>query len=73
MVNQKLEMDYTLDPLINHDIKIFDINGNVVYKNHFIGEIHDFKINVQKFTPGSYILKTNSDNIKASGKFIKEK
>lgn len=69
----ELEMDYTLDPLINHDIKIFDINGNVVYKNHFIGEIHDFKINVQKFTPGSYILKTNSDNIKASGKFIKEK
>jgi hypothetical protein len=67
----ELEMDYTLDPLINHDVQIFDSEGQRVYKKHFIGEIHDFKINVQKLTPGYYILKTNSDNIKSSGKFIK--
>jgi hypothetical protein len=64
-------MDYTLDPLINHDVQIFDSEGHRVYKKHFIGEIHDFKINVQKLTPGYYILKTNSDNVKHSGKFIK--
>lgn len=67
----ELEMDYTLDPLINHNVQIFDSEGHGVYKKHFIGKIEDFKINVQKLTPGYYILKTNSDNIKSSGKFIK--
>ncbi len=65
-------MDYTLDPLINHNVQIFDSEGHGVYKKHFIGKIEDFKINVQKLTPGYYILKTNSDNIKSSGKFVKK-
>ena len=68
----ELEMDYTLDPLINHDVQIFDTNGHMVYKKHFIGEIHDFKINIQKFRPGCYVLKAKSDDINSSGKFIKE-
>lgn len=67
-----LEMVYTLDPLINHNVQIFDSEGHMVYKKHFIGEINDFKINIQKFRPGCYILKTKSDNINSSGKFIKE-
>ena len=65
-------MDYTLDPLINHNIKIFDMSGNRVYKKHFIGEIHDFQINIEKFNKGAYILKSKSDNVNAIGKFIKE-
>jgi len=68
----ELEMDYTLDPLINHNIQIFDMNGNRVYKKHFIGEIHDFQINIEKFNKGAYILKSKSDNINAVGKFVKE-
>jgi len=68
----ELEMDYTLDPLINHNIQIFDMRGNRVYKKHFIGEIHDFQINIEKFNKGAYILKSKSDNVNAIGKFIKE-
>jgi len=68
----ELEMDYTLDPLINHNIQIFDMSGNRVYKKHFIGEIHDFQINIEKFNKGAYILKSKSDNVNAIGKFIKE-
>tara|TARA_R110002074_G_scaffold18755_12_gene60420 strand:- start:2401 stop:3606 length:1206 start_codon:yes stop_codon:yes gene_type:complete len=68
----ELEMDYTLDPLINHNVQIFDMNGNRVYKKHFIGEIHNFQINIEKLNKGAYILKSKSDNINAIGKFIKE-
>ena len=68
----ELEMDYSLDPLINHNVQIFDMNGNRVYKKHFIGEIHDFQINIEKFNKGAYILKSKSDNVNAVGKFVKE-
>lgn len=68
----ELEIPYTDHPLINHDIKIFDTKGNTVYKKHFIGEIDNFQIDVKKLKPGYYILKSKSDNIEGSGKFLKE-
>ena len=68
----ELEMVHSLDPLINHKIQIYDMNGNMVSKKHFIGETYDFKSDIQKFNKRSYILKSKSDNINAIGKFIKE-
>ena len=68
----ELEMDYTLDPDISHDVRIYDIEGHKVYRKHFIGEIHDFKINIQKLPSGIYLLKTESENIQGNGTFIKQ-
>lgn len=68
----ELEMPHTEHPLINHRIKIFDTKGNEIYKKHFIGEIENFRIDVKRFKPGYYILKTKSDNLDGSSNFIKE-
>ena len=68
----ELNLEYTQDHLINHNVQIYDINGNKVYKKHFIGELSNFKINIQKFKPGIYLVKSKSDNIKGEGKFIKK-
>jgi len=58
--------------LYNHDIQIYDIEGNKIYKKHFIGDISDFKINIENFKSGIYVVKSNSDNFKGEAKFIKE-
>lgn len=68
----ELEIPYTEHPLINHKVKIFDTQGNEVYKKHFIGEIENFRIDIKNFKPGYYILKTKSDNLEGSNNFIKE-
>ena len=68
----ELEMDYTMDPNISHNVQIYDMEGHRVYKKHFIGGIHDFKINIQKFPSGAYLLKTQSNDINGEGKFIKQ-
>lgn len=68
----ELEMPYTEHPLINHKVKIFDTQGNEVYKKHFIGEIENFRIDIKNFKPGYYILKTKSDNLEGSNNFIKK-
>ena len=68
----ELSLEYAQDHLINHNVQIYDINGNKVYKKHFIGELSNFKINIQKFKPGIYLVKSKSDNIKGEGKFIKK-
>lgn len=68
----ELNLEYTQDRLVNHDVQIYDMNGNKIYKKHFIGELSNFKINIQKFKPGMYLVKSKSDNIKGEGKFIKK-
>jgi len=56
----------------NHDVRIYNSNGNEVYKMFFMGELNDFTIDVTKFKPGYYIVKSKSEEIKGAGKFIKK-
>ena len=68
----ELDMEYSQYRLINHDVQIFDIEGHRVYKKHFIGELRNFSIDIQKFKPGVYMVTSDSDNIKGKGKFFKK-
>jgi len=68
----ELEMDYTTNREITHSIQIYDMEGHKVYKKHFIGGVDNFKINIQKFPSGPYLLKTKSGEYVGEGKFIKQ-
>jgi len=68
----ELEMDYTTNRDINHSIQIYDMTGHKVYKKYFIGGVDNFKINIQKFPSGTYLLKTKSSEYIGEGKFIKK-
>ena len=56
----------------NHDVRIYDINGQEVFKKFYMGEDFNIDIDISKFKNGSYIVsdKTNKNN--GIGKFIKE-
>ena len=56
-------MVHSKDHLISHHIQIYDAKGFRVYKKHFIGNLSSFKINIKKFKPGMYLVKSKSDNI----------
>lgn len=56
----------------NHDVRIYNSNGNEVYKMFFMGELNDFTIDVTKFKSGYYIVKSKSEQIKGVGKFVKK-
>ncbi len=63
------------NPLIhpfNHNIKIYNSSGKEIYKMFFMGELSDFTLDISKFKKGYYIVKSESDNLKGTGKFIKE-
>jgi len=68
----ELEMDYTTNREMTHSIQIYDMEGHKVYKKHFIGGVDNFKINIQKFPSGPYLLKTKSGEYVGEGKFIKK-
>tara|TARA_R110002020_G_scaffold475623_1_gene711381 strand:- start:35 stop:1606 length:1572 start_codon:yes stop_codon:yes gene_type:complete len=70
--NIHLELVYPNDHPINHDVKIYNSKGEEVYKMFYIGELEEFNIDIQKFTPGYYIVKSKSDYLKGEGKFIKK-
>ena len=67
----ELDMVHSKDHLISHHIQIYDAKGFRVYKKHFIGNLSSFKINIKKFKPGMYLVKSKSDNINGAGKFLK--
>jgi hypothetical protein len=56
----------------NHNVKIYNSSGVVVYKKFFIGELNEFNIDIKKLKPGYYIVNTKSDQTKGVGRFIKE-
>lgn len=56
----------------NHDVRIYNSNGNEVYKMFFMGELNNFKIDVSKFKSGYYVVNSKSDKTSGIGKFIKK-
>ena len=68
----QLELVYPYDRPINHDVKIYNSQGEEVYKMFYIGELNNFSIDIKKLKPGYYVVKTKSDNNKGTGKFIKQ-
>ena len=70
--NIHLELVYPEHHPLNHNVKIFNSNGEEVYKMFYIGELEEFNIDIQKFVPGYYIIKSKSDNMIGEGKFIKK-
>jgi len=72
--NIQLELVYP-DPThrgYNHDVRIYNADGTEVYKKFYMGELESFNIDIKKLKPGYYIVNTKSDQIKGTGKFIKE-
>lgn len=68
----EIEIPYNEYPSVNHNIKIFDTKGNVVYKKYFIGRFDNFVIDVKSLTPGYYILRSEGGQTEGFGRFIKE-
>lgn len=56
----------------NHDVRIYNTNGEQVYKMYFMGNLNDFIIDVSKFKSGYYLVKSKSDEVKGVGKFMKK-
>ena len=56
----------------NHDVRIYNTNGEEVYKMYFMGNLNDFIIDVSKFKSGYYLVKSKSDEVKGVGKFMKK-
>ena len=57
---------------INSDIRIYNSSGNEVYKRFYIGKTGYIDIDISKYKPGLYIVKSKTNNKIIKGKFIKE-
>jgi len=68
----ELEMVYPENGYINNDIRIYNILGNEVYKKFYIGRLENLNIDISKFKPGSYIVRSKTNNEVLQSKFIKE-
>lgn len=68
----QLEMVYPETGDINSDIRIYNSSGNEVYKRFYIGKTGYIDIDVSKYKPGLYIVKSKTNNKIIKGKFIKE-
>lgn len=70
--NIQIKLMYPDQGLINHNISIYNSKGDQVYKKFYIGRLEDFNIDIKKFKPGYYIVKSRSDKLFGEGKFIKK-
>jgi len=68
----QLEMVYPETGGINSDIRIYNSSGNEVYKRFYIGKTGYIDIDISKYKPGLYIVKSKTNNKIIKGKFIKE-
>jgi len=56
----------------NHDVRIYDDHGNMVFKKFYFGDNSEFNINISKLSQGSYIVKSSTNEVEGIGKFIKK-
>lgn len=68
----EVEMDYTTNPDINHDIRIYNSSGKKVYSKRFEDGVNNFIINISRYPSGSYFIVAKSDKFYSESQFIKE-
>ena len=67
-----LEMVYPETGHINSDIRIYNSLGDEVYKKFYIGKLDHINIDISKYKPGLYIVKSKLNHKSVQAKFIKE-
>ncbi len=67
-----LEMVYPETGHINSDIRIYNSLGDEVYKKFYIGKLNHINIDISKYKPGLYIVKSKLNHKSVQAKFIKK-
>jgi len=67
-----LEMVYPETGNINSDIRIYNTLGDEVYKKFYMGKLNHINIDISKYKPGLYIVKSKLNHKSVQAKFIKE-